>query len=535
VTRFSFPGPSRRSLASLLPLWSLLAACDAGGGNPRTSRTAPASVASTLSGQELAARYCQGCHLLPEPAMLNKQTWRNWVLPAMGHRLGIYDRPGVREDSLLAGPGGDLVRQAGIFPEQPALPHAEWDRIVDYYLSLAPTELPQPPERPLRMGLSRFRVRIPAFRARPPLTTLVRIDSASGRLFIGDTKQDFSTLEILDRRFQPVQSLGLESAPADVRVAGDSLDVLLMGRLLPSDAPSGLLRKLLRRPGETQYGAAMRLVDGLFRPVHASYADLDGDAREDVVVSEFGNLIGRLAWYGRSATGDYVRHVLRPVSGAIATEVRDVDGDGRPDILALVAQGDEGVLLYHNEGEGRFREERLLRLPASYGTISFQTADFNGDGHWDILHSAGDNGDYPAVGKPYHGVRIFLNDGKNRFRDAYFFPLHGAFKAVARDFDQDGDLDIAAIAFYPEYRHGRPEGFVYLESRGGLKFDASTFPEADQGRWITFDAGDVDGDGDLDLVLGSFVAFDPTGDTTGLHQRWLRGGPSIIVLENTTR
>ena len=49
------------------------------------------------------------------------------------------------------------------------------------------------------------------------------------------------------------------------------------------------------------------------------------------------------------------------------------------------------------------------------------------------------------------------------------------------------------------------------------------------------DAGDMDADGDIDLALGSFVYFEPMGDTTGLGKRWLTKGPSVIVLENTTR
>ena len=52
--------------------------------------------------------------------------------------------------------------------------------------------------------------------------------------------------------------------------------------------------------------------------------------------------------------------------------------------------------------------------------------------------------------------------------------MHGAYKAMARDFDGDGDLDIAAISFYPEFDAATPESFVYLENTGGMKFNAFT-------------------------------------------------------------
>ena len=67
-------------------------------------------------------------------------------------------------------------------------------------------------------------------------------------------------------------------------------------------------------------------VDTLQRPVFASYGDLSGDGVEDVVVSEFGNLTGRLAWHERLAGGGSRRHVLSDRPGALATAVRDVDG-----------------------------------------------------------------------------------------------------------------------------------------------------------------------------------------------------------------
>jgi hypothetical protein len=49
------------------------------------------------------------------------------------------------------------------------------------------------------------------------------------------------------------------------------------------------------------------------------------------------------------------------------------------------------------------------------------------------------------------------------------------------------------------------------------------------------DAGDLDGDQDLDLMLGSNIGFSPQHDTTGLFQRWVDDSPSFVFLENTIR
>ena len=65
-------------------------------------------------------------------------------------------------------------------------------------------------------------------------------------------------------------------------------------------------------------------------------------------------------------------------------------------------------------------------------------------------------------------------------------------------------------------------------------FTASTFPECISGRWLTMDAGDLDGDGDDDLVLGSLVKV-PTPVPDFLKKTWDEQGPSVLILKNKLR
>lgn len=510
-------------LAALIALGAL--AC----GRPDARPAGP-----DASGPQLAAQYCQSCHVLPAPGLLDRTSWDQWVLPRMARRLGLKGIGDPQHLELIeGGVGGQLVRQAHVFPDSAQITRAEWDRLAAYYLREAPAALAPAVTPPVDVGLPGFRVRVPRYHLTSPMVTLVHVDPPHGRIYVGDATPGRSVLAVLDARGTEITTRQLPSPVSHLRVAGDTLGLVFMGQLNPSDVPRGALAVIPAWPA----GAAPAIgweVDTLQRPVFASYADLNGDGREDAVVSEFGNLTGRLAWYERLPNGSSRRHLLTTQPGAMTTVVRDFDGDGRPDVLALTAQADEGVSLFHNRPDGTFSRERLLRVPPSYGSTSMELTDVDGDGHPDLVYTNGDNGDYPSPAKPYHGIHVFSNHGRGAFTEQYFFPMPGAYKAIARDFDGDGDVDIAAIAFYPDYTSAAPLAFVYLENLGGLRFRAHTFADANRGRWLTMDAGDVDGDGDDDLVLGSFTAMDPQDDRHGLAARWRRpDAPTVLILENT--
>jgi hypothetical protein len=229
--------------------------------------------------------------------------------------------------------------------------------------------------------------------------------------------------------------------------------------------------------------------------------------------------------------GGFLRHVIKSAPGAIRAYVEDYNKDGLPDIWVLFAQGSEGIFLYTNKGGGSFAEREILNFPPVNGSSYFEMFDFNKDGKADIVYTCGDNADYSAIFKPYHGVYVFINDGNYNFEKKFFFHINGCFKAIARDYDQDGDTDIAAISFFADYVNKPEEGFVYLTNEGGYKFSPYSFPEAQEGRWLTMDAGDINGDGKVDLVLGNFSI----GPVMSKSKNEWKKGPPFIVLQNTAR
>lgn len=206
-----------------------------------------------------------------------------------------------------------------------------------------------------------------------------------------------------------------------------------------------------------------------------------------------------------------------------------MNDDGYKDIITLFGQGDEGLSIFYSNGEGGFNEERVLRFGPSYGSVYFELVDFNNDAFLDILYCNGDNGDYPPILKDYNGIRIFENDGSNNFKQVYFHPMHGAYKCSAADFKGNGRLDIVAIAYFSDFEAKQRQDFVFLKNRGDYFFDPYVLPdEVSPARWVTFDIGDVDGDGFKDILLG---ASRVAQFSSGQHERSSQNG-TLLLLKN---
>lgn len=488
-------------------------------------RGAEGDIADLQHGSDLAKTHCQICHLLPDPSLQDKQTWEKHTLPWMSTKLGI------KKVDFGKIPGGRLVQEANILAKVPMLTSNDWTAICRYYIATAPsTPLPQGKRPKIEMDLEeQFTVIRAPFHLANPMTTLVKIVPGSGVFFVGDSVR--RALYMLDHDGRQISSLPLGNPPVALQIRPEGLYLTLIGYVAPSDDPIG--RCLFIPNGEQGFQRPEILVDQLPRPVDTQIADLNADGREDLVVSHYGNFIGRFSWYEKLANGKYREHILRNQPGALCSYVCDFNKDGRPDIIVLMAQAQEGVFLYTNQGHGEFKETVLLRYPPAWGSSYLEVADFNGDGYPDLLVVNGDNAEYPSSMKNYHGVRIYLNDGNNNFKEGWFFPLNGAYKAVARDFRGAGKLDIACISFFPDYLKSPEESFVYLRNEGNLQFSAHSFPQCTSGRWIAMDAADFSVSGRQDIIIGAFNnGPESIPIPESIRKGWQHRGPNVLILRN---
>jgi len=470
-------------------------------------------------------QYCGSCHMLPNPSDLTKDIWKYNVLPVMAARLGI-SYPDYNPLKGLNPAEVDILKQNQYFPEQPLISQANWNLLVNYILQKAPDSVTLDSSRLYRnRNMKQFKRKDIQLYDKPgSMITGLKYDSVSKKIWIGDFSKTVLTWQ-LDKGI--IQNIKSKSPVVDFDFHGDTTYFTEVGNLFPDELNKGSF-VLSEHDSETE------LLPSLHRPVHGRACDLDNDGTPEIVVCNFGNKIGSLSLYKKDkATNQYVEQILLPMPGAIKFFIQDMNGDGKKDIVVLFAQGDESVYIFYQKDNLKFSPERVLRFPPEYGTTDFVLVDYNHDHHLDIVTAHGDNADYSDILKSFHGIRLHINDGNNHFKEKFFYPIYGATKILADDFDQDGDIDFAVTAFFPQFGSLLDESFVYLENINSQKFRFRSYIlKSDVPvKSLTMEKVDIDSDGDIDIILGLF-SHSPGPVPLQLQQKWDTANYDLTIFVN---
>lgn len=475
---------------------------------------------AVADGEVLARQYCVSCHEFPEPALIDRKSWVAGVLPAMAKNLGVHNYMGEYYTD-----------------QKSTLSIADWQKIVAYYTKTSPVALniPKPAVAPLKDWaiFSLLKPRNVSAKI-PAMTTMLTVDTINHKVYSGDVGNNLFEWDarLNSKLVYHFDSPVTGATYLKTSTGANTAIVTCIGTLPPINSSNGKVYSLNLDAGKKNSQPGI-IANGLPRPVASVAADFNKDGLMDYVTCGFGHDNGGLYYLQQQPDHSYKKIQISAIAGGEQLITGDFNNDGWPDVICLFAQADEGIRLFLNDKKGGFITKTLLRFPPVYGSSSFQLVDFNHDGKPDILYTCGDNSDFSKVFKPYHGIYIFTNQGDWTFKQTYFYHIDGCTKAIADDFEHNGKMDIAAIAFFPDFKYQPEEGFTYLQQTGANQFTAHQLPISDYGRWLTMEVTDIDGDGYDDIILGNF-AIGGRGlvNQEGFVPKWDMHIPVILLKNN---
>lgn len=217
--------------------------------------------------------------------------------------------------------------------------------------------------------------------------------------------------------------------------------------------------------------------------------DFNNDGKQDFAVRNGSGNPSTLAVFLGNGDGTFQAPKISSTGGFLGGLIvaGDFNGDGKLDLAVSNSDGaSPNIAILLGNGDGTFGTPIIT----STGGGSLQwlaTADFNKDGHLDLIATDSTNGD----------VAIFLGNGDGTFKAPIVLARKFANVAAVGDFNNDGNPDFVVTS-------GDGFAYVYLGNGNGT-FSAPTTvtlgsPAPSGPTWVA--VADFNVDGKLDFVVG---------------------------------
>lgn len=479
--------------------------------SPQVSVAAKPASSPPAKEQEVA-HFCGDCHRTPVASSYPRARWVEEV--RRGYEF--YEMAG-RQDLQV--------------PEEAA--------VVAYYQALAPEKLSLPtPGQDLNSSPILFRKEVlpPELGKSHPGVAHAFFDPQRSRLLAADMTTgaihsiEFSAASL---QWEDPRTLARLKAPAHVEVhemfgLDEVLVVADLGTLSPQDHDLGGVY-LAIPTGADEY-SVQPLLSGIGRVASFAVADFNGDRLLDVAVAEFGyHETGGLHLLLQNDAPDrndrlhngkaaelFSLQRLDSRHGTSHVLVQDFDQDGDQDLVTLCSQEFESVDLFVNDGTGDFQRKNVWAAPVpDYGCSCIALVDLDKDGDEDIVLTNGDSMD-SLVLKPHHGLQWLENRSQRidqelelEFEHHQIALVTGAYGCAAGDMDGDGDQDVVLCTM--TWENEENNSVCWFEQKqasedGSLEFERHNL-DLSMAQHPSVLLEDFDLDGDLDIVTGEFEQY----------------------------
>jgi hypothetical protein len=264
--------------------------------------------------------------------------------------------------------------------------------------------------------------------------------------------------------------------------------------------------------------------NGALESVALTVGDFNGDGKLDIAVLNVGGnqgSLGNVAIFLGNGDGTFQQPLFSQTDYVPASIVAaDFNGDGKLDIAVTGNSGYQNapvnptIALLFGNGDGTFQP--YVELPAAYGTFGgpLVAGDFNGDGIADLAT-------YTTTGESYNVALTFLGNGDGTFQPPKASTIgYQPQVFAAADVNGDGKLDLivpnlCGNIFGCDNSQNVPSSVSVLLGNGdgsfqtNVEYTVGIFP-------VGVGIGDFNGDGKLDLAVGTQCGSSPSCENMGI-------------------
>jgi hypothetical protein len=238
------------------------------------------------------------------------------------------------------------------------------------------------------------------------------------------------------------------------------------------------------------------------------------------------DIVGCGRWFKHNSGTNYSANLIDDSQRFTRVAAGQLKKGRRAEVVFVKGDG-VGRLKWYEWTEKEWKGHDLLGEDVIHGH-SLQLADIDGDGNLDIFCAEMRKWSRGKDDHPGGRMWIFFGDGKGNFKKAVLDSGYGNHETKVADLDGDGDVDLLMKPFI--WDTPRLDVWLNRGTRGGVsklsldRWERHIIDSEKPWRSVFITAADIDGDGKKDIVTGGWWYRNP-GRPEGIWKRNAIGSP----------